>query len=72
MRAVVNPRTAALAAAMPPICSKDVSGRIVTTTRPLRSPNFSPSLVKTSSIRRWMAHCWPSGSGAGAPADGPA
>src|SRR5207247_11012814 len=31
---------------------------MTTTTRPERSPNFSPSLVKTSSMRRWMAHCW--------------
>src|SRR5262245_6178289 len=47
----------------PPIDSNDASGRIVTMTRPDRSPNFSPSLAKTSSMRRWMAHCWVDSSG---------
>ena len=54
----------ALGLGRPPIWSNVVSGLIRTTTRPERSPNFSPSLAKTSSMRRWIAHSWPSSSGA--------
>ncbi len=43
----------------------EVSGLTLTSTRPVRSPNFSPSLANTSSMRRWMAHCWPSRPGSG-------
>src|SRR5438445_1274641 len=51
-----KPRRVALAALSPPTSSKDTSGRSLTSTRPLRSPYFSPTLAKTSSSRRWIAH----------------
>src|SRR5215470_7739757 len=58
VRAVAKLRTTALASRSPPICAKVVSGVTCTNTRPVRLPYFSPSLVKTSSMRRWIAHCW--------------
>src|SRR5438309_911916 len=51
-----KPRRVALAAPSPPTSSKETSGRSLTSTRPLRSPYFSPTLAKTSSSRRWIAH----------------
>src|SRR5437016_13417594 len=47
-----------LASRRPPIWAKVVFGLIFTSTRPVRSPNFSPSFAKTSSRRRWSAHSW--------------
>ena len=35
--------------------SKETLGRMSVSTRPVRSPNFSPSFAKTSSIRRCSA-----------------
>src|SRR5712692_11361134 len=69
--AVTKPRTASFASWRPPTWLNEVSGLTLTSTRPVRSPNFSPSLAKTSSMRRWMAHCWLSGSSFGGTAPGP-
>src|SRR6059036_2850307 len=45
-----------LASRSPPTSSKVIVDLIFVSTRPVRSPYFSPSLAKTSSRRRWRAH----------------
>src|SRR5215470_4291206 len=57
LRASANPRSSSLACARPPTSSKDTLGWMSVSTRPVRSPNFSPSLEKTSSSRRCSAQC---------------
>src|SRR6185295_9789938 len=68
VRAVTKLRTMLLASVRPPMSVKEVSGLTFTSTRPVSSASFSPSLPKISPRRRWIAHCWPSTS-AGADAD---
>src|SRR4026209_2231870 len=60
--AVMKLRTRPLASASPPMSSNDVSGLTCTSTRPVSSASFSPSLLKISPWRRWMAPCGPSAS----------
>src|SRR5512138_3504518 len=43
--------------------ANDVSTLTATSTRPVSSASFSPSLPKISPRRRWIAHCCPSTSG---------
>src|SRR5947209_5468095 len=52
-----------LASRSPPTSSKVTVDLILVSTRPVRSPYFSPSLTKTSSMRRWSAHSWSVRSG---------
>src|SRR5215510_8065003 len=71
--AVMTLRTRPFASASPPMSSNDVSGLTCTSTRPVSSASFSPSLLKISPMRRWIAHCCPSAStdgGNGAPSRG--
>src|SRR5262252_3811374 len=60
--AVMKLRTRPLASASPPMSSNDVPGLTCTSTRPVSSASFSPSLLKISPMRRWIAHCCPSAS----------
>src|SRR3989442_8524065 len=64
-----NPLRPVLACRSPPTSSKVTVDRIFVSTRPVRSPNFSPSLAKTSSRRRWSAHSWSFRSGSAISSD---
>src|SRR5215470_13992892 len=55
--ASAKPRSSTLACERPPTSSKATLGWMSVSTRPVRSPNFSPSLEKTSSSRRCSAQC---------------
>ena len=56
-------------AASPPTSSKVIVDLIFVSTRPVRSPYFSPSLTKTSSSRRWSAHSFSLRSGSAMASD---
>src|SRR6185295_11542682 len=60
VRAVTKLRTMLLASVRPPMSVKEVSGLTFTSTRPVSSASFSPSLPKISPRRRSIAHCCPS------------
>src|SRR5690242_4492891 len=58
-----------LACRSPPTSSKLIVDLILVSTRPVRSPYFSPSLAKTSSSRRWSAHSFSVRSGSAMASD---
>src|SRR5262245_43257647 len=67
--ASANPLRIALALVSPPTSSKVTVDLILVSTRPVRSPYFSPTLTKTSSMRRWSAHAFSVRSGAAIASD---
>src|SRR5438093_3797695 len=58
-----------LACRSPPTSSKVIVDLIFVSTRPVRSPYFSPSLTKTSSSRRWSTHSFSVRSGSAMASD---
>src|SRR5262245_14992882 len=58
-----------LASRSPPTSSKVIVDLIFVSTRPVRSPYFSPSLTNTSSSRRWSAHSFSFCSGSAMASD---